>query len=484
MGLGVISYGTYVPFYRLERQRIAETLGGSTGKGSRSVASYDEDATTMAVEAARVALARIGATAVDGLYFATTNPPYLDKTNATAAHAALGLDSSALAVDMVGSVRSASGALRAAIDAAHFDRTTLVACADIRTGLPGSADERDGGDGAAALLLGQGERVIAEVVAFESVSHEFLDRWRTPGDPTSRVWEERFAEEVYRSAAQAAVTAATKQAGFEPTDIDHVVIAGPHTRAVRGAARAIGVDAAAVRPGLLDLIGNTGAAHAGMLLTSVLDCAAPGESILVLNLADGADAVVLVATEQLVAYRTRLLELEFGSATLAAQIDNGCPLPYANYLTWRGFLTREPPRRPDPDRPAAPPALRNTGWKFAFHGSRCGECGSRHLPPQITCFSCGAHSGMLPEPMAGVSATVSTFTIDRLAFSPSPPLTAVVIDFDGGGRYSCELTDVGNREVAIGMRVDMTFRRLYTAGGVHNYFWKARPTSVGKEHDR
>jgi len=23
--------------------------------------------------------------------------------------------------------------------------------------------------------------------------------------------------------------------------------------------------------------------------------------------------------------------------------------------------------------------------------------------------------------------------------------------------------------------VQMTFRRLYTAGGIHNYFWKARP---------
>ena len=29
--------------------------------------------------------------------------------------------------------------------------------------------------------------------------------------------------------------------------------------------------------------------------------------------------------------------------------------------------------------------------------------------------------------------------------------------------------------VAIGDRVTMTFRRLYTSGGVHNYFWKAKP---------
>ena len=30
----------------------------------------------------------------------------------------------------------------------------------------------------------------------------------------------------------------------------------------------------------------------------------------------------------------------------------------------------------------------------------------------------------------------------------------------------------------IGTRVELTFRRLYTAGGVHNYFWKARPVEL------
>jgi hydroxymethylglutaryl-CoA synthase len=30
-------------------------------------------------------------------------------------------------------------------------------------------------------------------------------------------------------------------------------------------------------------------------------------------------------------------------------------------------------------------------------------------------------------------------------------------------------------ELSIGDRVSMTFRRVWTAQGVHNYFWKARP---------
>jgi len=46
---------------------------------------------------------------------------------------------------------------------------------------------------------------------------------------------------------------------------------------------------------------------------------------------------------------------------------------------------------------------------------------------------------------------------------------------EGGGRFQCELTDVDPAAVKIGDRVGMTFRRLFTANRVHNYFWKARP---------
>jgi uncharacterized OB-fold protein len=87
---------------------------------------------------------------------------------------------------------------------------------------------------------------------------------------------------------------------------------------------------------------------------------------------------------------------------------------------------------------------------------------------------------MDPERLADVPGTIATFSIDRLAYSLSPPVVAAVVDFDGGGRYRCELTDVDPAAVAIGDRVEMTFRRLYEAtGGVQNYFWKARPLAEG-----
>src|SRR4029453_14422725 len=102
---GIVPDGRYVPYYRIDRKTIADALGVAAAKGARAVASYDEDATSMGVEAARVAMRGSGATTPPAVYFAPPPPPYLDKTNAPAIHAALGLPETAAAYDMAGSVR-------------------------------------------------------------------------------------------------------------------------------------------------------------------------------------------------------------------------------------------------------------------------------------------------------------------------------------------------------------------------------------------
>ena len=138
-----------------------------------------------------------------------------------------------MAFDMLGSVRSGAGALRAALDAG---RPTLAVLSDIRTGLPGGTDEREGGDGAVAFLCGDGgasQPAIAELLAWTSRSAEFLERWRLPGDTASRQWEERFGEHAYVPLGQAAVADALKVAGVGAGDIARLIVAGPHARACR-----------------------------------------------------------------------------------------------------------------------------------------------------------------------------------------------------------------------------------------------------------
>src|SRR3989454_7435798 len=373
---------------------------------------------------------------------------------------------------MLGSVRSGAGAVRAAIDAS---RPTLTVLSDIRTGLPGSGDEREGGDGAAAFLLADSRdrSTLAEPVAWASATAEFLERWRLPGDAASRQWEERFGEHAYVPLGEAAVADALKQTGLTAAAVSRWIVTGPHGRASRRVAGSIGAEKGTIVDDLAASIGNTGTAHAGLLLADALDRAKPDELIAVVSLADGADVTVWKTTAAIAQGTT--------SPTVADQIASAKGrVAYNTWLTWRGFMRREPPRRPDPQPPEAPPSFRSEAWKFAFTGSRCQACGTRHLPPQRVCVKCQAIDRMTPERLADVPATIATFTVDRLAYSMSPPVVVAVVDFEGGGRFQCEMTDVDPKTVKIGDRVELTFRRLYTAGGIHNYFWKARPIRDGR----
>jgi uncharacterized OB-fold protein len=249
---------------------------------------------------------------------------------------------------------------------------------------------------------------------------------------------------------------------------DHVVVSCPHSRAAATAAKQFAGRVPASPPAT----GYAGAADAGLGLAAVLDRAGPDETVLVVSAADGCDAFVFRTTAELP--RRRAAE------PLEAQLTEGRDVLYATFLAWRGLLDRETPRRPEPDRPAAPPSARSEAWKFGFVGSRCTDCDRVHVPPTRVCSNCHAVDQMQPAPLADRPGTVATYTVDRLAYSPSPPMIDAVVDFDGGGRYTLELADARPDEIDIGARVQMSFRRLYTSGGVHNYFWKARPLRNGK----
>jgi hydroxymethylglutaryl-CoA synthase len=74
----ILAYGAYIPPRRLDRKDIAATLGQPAGRGTRSVASHDEDSTTLGVEAARVALRRASEASPDRVTLSTStrrSPP-------------------------------------------------------------------------------------------------------------------------------------------------------------------------------------------------------------------------------------------------------------------------------------------------------------------------------------------------------------------------------------------------------------------------
>ena len=150
----LLSYGAYLPSGRLDRAEVGADAGhrcrpGPAGGGLVRRGQHDDGGGGGPGGAGQRCRGR---SPRPDLYFATTSPAYLDKTNAAAIHTALGLGGAGFAADLAGSARSGMAAL---VSAAGLGGIAVLA--DVRTGQPGSADERDGGDAAAAFVFGDGD---------------------------------------------------------------------------------------------------------------------------------------------------------------------------------------------------------------------------------------------------------------------------------------------------------------------------------------
>jgi uncharacterized OB-fold protein len=271
----------------------------------------------------------------------------------------------------------------------------------------------------------------------------------------------------YVPLGQEALEDALKSAELSADQIDKLIVTGAQPRAVRAILPRLGVDKEKVVDDLSGSVGWTGTAHPLLLLTSALETAEPGQVIAVLSLTVGADCFVFRATVAIKAWMP--------TRTVEAQIGASGQVPYGKFLAWRGTVKLDPPRRPEPYRISASIAGRREAWKYGFVGSKDRSSGAVHLPPAHVSMKGGAVDEMEPAPTADELGTVAAFTIDRIAYSPSPPIVFAVVDFDAGGRAPVELCDLDADALQMGDRVEMTFRRLYSADGIHNYFWKARP---------
>src|ERR1700687_264159 len=117
--VGIKSFGGYVPWLRLERSAIADnhawfdTSVRGKGKGQRAISNWDEDALTLAVEAAR----SCGGAGFDGrigrVIFASTTAPFADRQNAGIVKEALNLPDSVETLDVSGSRGGGTSALLA-----------------------------------------------------------------------------------------------------------------------------------------------------------------------------------------------------------------------------------------------------------------------------------------------------------------------------------------------------------------------------------
>lgn len=464
---GIVSYGAYIPLWRLGKE--TKDWGAPA---ERSVANFDEDSITMAVAAAVDTLAGRKREDVDALYFASTSSPYKEKQASAIVAAAADLRHDLLTMDFTDSLRAGTLALRAALDAvqAGSAKQVLVVAADARMGGPRGDFEANLGDGAAAFIVGK-EGVIAEVEGSQSVTSEILDVWRAEGDPFVRSWEDRFVlQQGYFNSVPQAVTALLKKQNLTIKDFAKVIVYSPDGRRHTEMARILGVDAKTqLQDAYFGKVGNTGAAHAMMQLVGALQAAKPGQRFLLANYGDGADAFVLKTTEA-------VAQANSHRGVVKLLDSKKFVSDYQSYLKWRGVLATESASRRPPILTPSPAALfRESRQILRLHGVKCNACGTVQFPPQRVCTKCHAKDNFTEVRLSDKKGTLFTYSMDYIAGTMDVPLVITVVNFEGGGRVLNTMTDRDISEVRIGMPVEMSFRKLYTAGGIHNYFWKSMP---------
>ena len=464
---GIVRIGTYLP-----RHRLSAATQGWPHASSRAVAYHDQDSLTLAVEASRRCLMGFDLDKVDAVFFVSTSSPFLEKLSSAFLAAGLGLRSDVLALDIAGSPAGLGAALEAGLGmiASNRARYVLIASGDCRDAMPFSSIEALSSDTGGAILLGR-QGVIAELEGSSFLTLPILDTWQLRHERYLKDTEERFVQEKgYLSVLPRAMEGLLQKIGARVEDFAYAGIAQPDPRRLRQAAKALGIG----QKGLLGErlykeLGYLGCSTPAFLLEEALQTMTSGERALLLGYGDGAFAIALKAAQGLEKARPK------NASWLFRDVAH-----YTDILKWKEHVLYAPrARRPSLD-PSSPISLfRERQQNLALVGVRCKGCGYPQYPAQRLCTRCRGIN-FAPEPFAQKRATLFTYSLDTLGPTPDPPLIVCFIDFEGGGRMQCLMTDADPKELNIGMPLEMTFRRLFVADGIPNYFWKCTPMREGK----
>ena len=479
MTQGILAFGAYIPWRRLQRQAIADThawfnpaLKGQA-KGERAFCNWDEDTVTMAVEAARDALRGRERSAVAALRFASTTFPFLDRLHSGIVADALGLDEGISAIDVTATQRAATSAL---IEALSSATETLVVSAEKRDAKAASAFEMSSGDGAAAVLVGAGEPV-AKLLGKASRTADFVDHFRSVDNPFDYQWEERWIRDAgYMPIVPPVIQRCLQSANTAAKDVTHFCMPATLPRVSNAIAKAAGIDDKAICDPLHANLGDTGAAHPLMLLVSVLEKAKAGEKILLVGFGQGADALLLEVMPAIAQLPQRLGV----SGHLARRKGE---TSYGRYLAFNDLIELERGMRSETDKGTPLSSMwRNRETVTRFTGGKCSKCGTLQFPKADICVNpnCNAIGTQQPHAFADQGARIKSYTADRLTYSPDPPACYGMVEFEEGGRVMIDFTDIDAEALQVGQPMRMMFRikDIDPARGFRRYYWKAAPVAA------
>ncbi|MCP4544052.1 MAG: SDR family NAD(P)-dependent oxidoreductase [Chloroflexi bacterium] len=486
--IGITSYGGYIPRLRLNRMSVFQNIGWlapaivMVAQGERSFCNWDEDSVTMAVAASQDCLLGADKSQVDAVYLASTTLPFADRLNAGIVATALNLRDDILTADLTSSLKAGTSALVTALETVKSGerKSVLVAASDKREAKAASFYEMWYGDGAASILVGEGDGVIAEFKGAYSVSYDFVDHYRGAQKKFNYTWEERWMrEEGYGKIIPEAVNGLLAKLDISMDEVDKVAYPCFIKRQHATIAKLIGAAPEKVVDNMHTVCGETGAAHPLVMLIRALEEAQPGERILVAGFGQGCDALLFEVTENILGKST-LLHLPDRTG-IAGSLDNGKNTDnYVKFLKFRDLIETETGIRAEaPNQTAMSTLWRKRKTVLGLVGGKCTECGTPQYPKMDICVNpaCGAFHSQEDYEFADTPATVMSFTGDMLAVSVDPPAVYGLVQFEGGGRFMADFTDCVLDDLTVGMPVKMVFRVHHTdeERGFTGYFWKAVP---------
>lgn len=340
--VGIVSYGTYIPEGRIRIADVAsawkknpEEVSRSLGVMEKSVPAYDEDAVTLAVEAAQLALSlsKGKPSDIDVLLVGSESHPYAVNPTSTIVGELIGVGNNYLAADLEFACKAGTAGMIAiaGLVAAGHAELGLAIGSDTAQSKPHDILEYTSAAAAAAFILGR-EHLITRLMADTSYSSDTPDFWRRDGIRYPSHAGRFTGEPAYFAHVTGASHRLLAMTNMEPKDIDYCVFHMPNGKFPREAAKRLGFTADQLMPSLVvDHIGNPYSASSMTGLAAVLDIAKPGQTIFMVSYGSGAgsDAFLWRVTEEIT--KAQALKIK-RQETVKQQIERKTYVDYVGYL--------------------------------------------------------------------------------------------------------------------------------------------------------
>lgn len=296
---GIVSYGTYIPRYRIKLADIASSWGknekeivGSFGIIEKSVPGIDEDAVTIALEAGMGALGGTWGKPGDiqALFVGSESHPYAVNPTSTIVGELLGIGNNYLAADLEFACKAATAGMQAVaglVESGHIQNGLAIGT-DTAQSKPHDVLEYTSASAGVAYILGRDKPAVT-LESYTSYSSDTPDFWRRDGTRFPTHAGRFTGEPAYFAHVMAASQQLLQKSHIKPEDITHCVFHMPNARFPRDVARRLGFTPAQLAPSLtVDLIGNPYSASSLLGLAAVLDQAKSGDSIFMVSYGSGA----------------------------------------------------------------------------------------------------------------------------------------------------------------------------------------------------